>query len=291
MSIAHDTFMREAFSLAYRAKGSTSPNPAVGAVIVKNGRIIGRGATENAGRHAEMVALANVRRKSDIRGASMYVTLEPCVRMYPGKRNPPCTDAMIASGIRSVCIGSIDRNRYVNGDGVKKLRANGARVMTGVLGEETDHFYRDYHRFITRSRPYVIVKYAMSMDGKIATRTGNSQWISSPASRAFAHEVRAYADAVLVGSGTYLADDPHLNVRHGAKKGRIPLRIILTRDAKLPLTGRIFRDGGPYLVVTDAKSAPSFKRRLPAGLSIACVLQRTVSISMHCSPCSPRAAS
>lgn len=262
--MSRERFMREAFSLAYRAKGTTSPNPAVGAVIVKNGRIIARGATEPNGRHAEAVAIASVRTRRELSGASMYVTLEPCVRMYPGKKNPPCTDAIIASGIRSVFVGSIDTNRYVNGAGVKKLSANGIRTEAGLLADETDHFYRDYRRFISRGKPYVIVKYAMSMDGKIATRTGNSQWISSPASRAFAHEVRAYADAVLVGSGTYLADDPHLNVRHGVKKGRVPLRIVLTRDPKLPLTGRIFRDGGPYRIITDAKAAAAFKRRLPS---------------------------
>ncbi|MBI4978801.1 MAG: bifunctional diaminohydroxyphosphoribosylaminopyrimidine deaminase/5-amino-6-(5-phosphoribosylamino)uracil reductase RibD [Spirochaetes bacterium] len=256
------SFMRKAFAFAYRVKGTTSPNPAVGAVIVRNGRIIGSGATQKYGSdHAEVMALKSVRDRKKLRGADMFVTLEPCAKMYPGKKTPPCCDAIIAAGLRQVYIGSIDRNPKVNGAGVKKLRANGVKAFAGVLVDETDYFYRDFFNAIITKRPYVIVKYAMSMDGKIATRTGDSKWISSLPARQFAHELRGYADAVLVGASTYRSDNPKLNVRYGAKKGHMPVRIVVCSDALLKLNGEMFNDGGPAVIMTTARAAKIIQKR------------------------------
>lgn len=261
--------MRKALQLARNVKGNTSPNPPVAALIVRDGRIIGKGVTQPAGgNHAEVEALASVEDENALRGADMFVTLEPCCKMYPGKRTPPCTDAILQKGIRAVYIACRDKHDTVNGEGIATLRRGGVHVKEGILREKAEYFYRDYFKYITRRLPWVIVKYAMSLDGKIATVAGDSKWISSEASRNIVHILRGEADAIIVGKNTYLADNPTLNVRHGRNKGKTPLRVVMTKRFDIPYTGTLFTDPHETLLVgTEREHAeipplPAKKRTL-----------------------------
>ncbi|MDW8097261.1 MAG: bifunctional diaminohydroxyphosphoribosylaminopyrimidine deaminase/5-amino-6-(5-phosphoribosylamino)uracil reductase RibD, partial [Aquificaceae bacterium] len=201
--------MRRALELALQRKGLTHPNPTVGCVVVKDGRIVGEGYHERAGMpHAEVVALQRAGEKA--RGATLYVTLEPCTHFG---RTPPCTDAILKAGVKRVFVATLDPNPLVSGAGVERLRRAGLEVSVGLLQEEARRINEDFFTYISLKRPYITLKWAQSVDGTLATHAGHSKWISSEESRAFAHRLRAEATAVLVGINTALRDDPELTVR------------------------------------------------------------------------------
>jgi len=237
--------MRLALRLARRGYGATSPNPMVGALLVKRGRIIGRGWHHRAGElHAEIEALRNARgRGHDPRGATLYVTLEPC---STHGRTPPCTDAIIGARIRRVVAGATDPNPKHAGRAFGILRRNGIDVVHGVLGEDCARLNEAFNHWIIQGTPFVTIKAAMTLDGKIAAANGESRWITGPQTRAFAMTLRQGADAILVGVNTVLADDPSLTFRTAVKsppKNKTPLRrIILDSMARTPLNAKIARD-------------------------------------------------
>ena len=226
-------YMRLALELARRGEGWTRPNPMVGAVLVKNGQIIGQGWHERWGEpHAERNALSACTQSPQ--GATLYVTLEPCCHQG---RQPPCTQAILEAGITRVVVGSHDPNPLVCGKGLEQLRAHGVEVETGVLKEACDTLNQIFFHFIRTRRPYVILKYAMTLDGKIATRTGLSQWITGPEARAQVHRDRHRCAAIMAGVGTVLADDPLLTCR--MPEGRNPVRVVCDTHLRTPLTARL----------------------------------------------------
>lgn len=225
-------FMREAIRLAKLGTGRVSPNPLVGAVIVRDGEIIGRGYHRRYGDlHAERDALKNLaKNRKSAEGADMYVTLEPCC--HYGKQ-PPCTDAIIKSGIKRVFIGSADPNPLVAGKGANMLRKNGIEVIENVLKNECDNINYIFFYYIKTGKPYVALKYSMSLDGKIAAHTGESQWITGDAARSDVHKKRNHYSAIMVGLGTVISDDPQLTCRISG--GRNPIRIICDTNLRTPL--------------------------------------------------------
>lgn len=245
-----ETYMRRAIVLAERGAGWTSPNPMVGAVIVKDGRIIGEGWHRRYGEaHAERNALQSCTESPA--GAVLYVTLEPCC--HHGKQ-PPCTDAILEAGIRRVAVGSVDPNPLVAGKGVELLRAGGVTVDTGVLKEECDALNPVFFHFIQTKRPYVVMKYAMTMDGKIATRTGASQWITGEAARQRVHQDRHRYSAIMAGVGTVLADDPLLTCR--MEGGKNPVRIICDSHLWTRVDSRIVRTAREVPTILAAAGPP-----------------------------------
>lgn len=233
MTEQDEFYMARALELAKKGMGFVNPNPMVGAVIVKNEKIIGEGWHERYGQlHAERNALAHCREQPE--GASIYVTLEPCC--HYGK-TPPCTEAIIENKLARVIIGSDDCNPLVKGKSKNILRAHGIEVTDHVLKEECDRLNEPFFWFIAQKRPYVIMKYAMTMDGKIATHTGLSQWITSEPARQRVHDDRHRYMAIMVGVGTVLADNPLLTCRKDG--GKNPIRIICDTHLKTPLDSRI----------------------------------------------------
>ena len=240
-------YMERAISLAKLALGQASPNPAVGAVIVKDGQVIGQGYTQPPGSsHAEIMALKEAGEHA--RGGVLFVTLEPCCHFG---RTAPCTGAIISAGIQEVHAAMIDPNPQVNGKGLNELEKAGIKTFLGEHINDAPEIIESYVKFITTSRPFVTIKYAMSLDGKIAARTGDSKWISSDESRRYVHFLRYTSDAVMVGVNTVLLDDPQLtsrcNVWGGVTKKQ-PLRIILDTTGKTPLTAKVFNEPGKVLL-------------------------------------------
>jgi diaminohydroxyphosphoribosylaminopyrimidine deaminase / 5-amino-6-(5-phosphoribosylamino)uracil reductase len=233
---ADDKFMKEALRLARRGLGRTSPNPAVGAVIVRRGRVIAGGYHRRAGSpHAEADALAGLKegtRPED----TLYVTLEPC--NHQG-RTPPCTTAILEKGIKSVVVGMLDPNPNVSGGGCEFLAARGVKVRSGILEAQCRRLNEAYIKFVTTGRPFVAAKAALTLDGWTATSTGHSKWITGDASRRFVHKLRDGVDAVMVGIETVLADDPLLNTRLKGRKGKNPIRIILDTQLRMPHRARV----------------------------------------------------
>jgi diaminohydroxyphosphoribosylaminopyrimidine deaminase/5-amino-6-(5-phosphoribosylamino)uracil reductase len=228
MTFSDSHYMQRALTLAKKGLGKTSPNPAVGCVIVKNGAIIGEGWHKQAGGpHAEVHALAMA--GAAAKGAAVYVTLEPCSHF--GK-TPPCSEALIRAGVSRVVAGMRDPNPQVDGGGLLALQQAGIETCCGVLEEKCRAINRPFIKFMTTGRPYVTYKCAMTLDGKIASVTGDSRWISGEASRKIVHRMRAGSDAVMVGVDTVIADDPQLTVRH--VKGRDPLRIVVDSTLRTP---------------------------------------------------------
>ncbi len=244
--------MRYVLKLAERGAGWTSPNPMVGAVVVKHNVILSEGwHAEFGGPHAEFLALQ--RAGALARNADLYVNLEPCVAA-PGKHNPPCTDEIIRAGIRRVFIALRDPDPRVNGRGIESLRRAGIEVIEGLLEREARKLNEIYLKVKTTSMPFVTLKMAMTADGKIATRTGDSQWISSQKSLEFAHELRHRHRALVVGIETVLADDPQLTARL-EKKTRNPVRIVLDSAGRIPLDATVVRSAHQIrtiLATTDA---------------------------------------
>ena len=230
-------YMKEALRLARRGLGKTSPNPMVGALIVKQGQIIGRGYHQRfGGPHAEINAIQDA--KGDISGATLYVTLEPCC--HHGKKTPPCLDTLLKYNWKRVVIGILDPNPKVNGRSVEILKQKGIETSVGVLEEECRRLNEVYFKYIQTGIPFVTLKFAQSLDGRIATATGDSRWISSEPSLKFAHQLRSLHDAVLVGVGTVLKDDPQLTVR--LVKGRNPLRLVADSRLRITLNSKILKE-------------------------------------------------
>ena len=233
--MTEEKYMRLAIELAKKGCGRVNPNPMVGAVIVKDGRIIGQGYHTGYGKlHAEREALASCSETPE--GADMYVTLEPCC--HYGKQ-PPCTDAVIDAGIKRVIIGSADPNPLVAGKGVEILRSHGVSVEENFLGEECDAVNKVFFHYIRTGLPYVVMKYAMTMDGKIATYTGASRWITGEKARRRVHEDRNRYSAIMVGIGTVVRDDPMLTCR--IPEGRDPIRVICDTNLGIPLGSQIVK--------------------------------------------------
>ncbi len=229
--------MNRAISLAKKGLSWTNPNPLVGAIIVKNGQVIGEGFHHKVGlAHAEIEALNSL--KMSAVGATMYVNLEPCV--HTDKRTPPCTESIIRSGIKKVICAVLDPNPKVNGLGVKRLKEAEIEVSVGVMEKEARLLNETYFTFHTKKRPFIAIKFASSLDGKIATKEGDSKWITNDSAREFARRLRLNYQAVLVGINTVLKDNPHLGV--GSKGGKDPLRIILGSNKKIPFTAQVLRD-------------------------------------------------
>jgi len=262
--------MRRALALARRARGRTSPNPMVGAVVAKGGRTIAEGYHRRAGEpHAEAVALERAGRRA--RGATLYVTLEPCCHQG---RTPPCTEAVIAAGAARVVAAMKDPNPLVNGKGFARLRRAGIAVEVGLLEPEARLLNEVYCHYVATRRPFVTLKLAASLDGKIATRTGSSRWITGQPARLAVHRLRAESDAVLVGIGTALADDPRLTGRLGGSEQ--PLRIVVDSRARLPAEAAMLREhGGPVIVATTRRAPKSRLEALRrAGAAVLLVRQR-----------------
>lgn len=239
-----EQYMRRAIELAKLGLGRVNPNPLVGAVIVKDGQVISEGYHMVYGDlHAERNAFKNLKRKEHAKGAEMYITLEPCC--HQGKQ-PPCTEAIIEHGISKVYVGSNDPNELVAGKGIQILRDAGIEVVTEFLKEECDALNPVFFHYITTKTPYVVMKYAMTLDGKIATRTGHSQWVSGEESRERVQHTRNVLKGIMVGIGTVLNDDPRLTCR--LEGGRNPIRIICDSKLRIPLSSNI---------VTTAKEVPT----------------------------------
>ena len=240
-------FMQHALELAKKATGKTSPNPLVGCVIVKDNKIIAEGFHNGPGsRHAETDALSRIKKTE---GAAMYVTLEPCC--HTGKKTPPCTDAIIKSGIKKVIIGTLDPNPKVSGKGMEALRENGIDVQlisdVDIVGQLI-MLNESYNKFIRTNKPFVHIKSAITMDGKIATYSGESKWISNEAARRYAHELRNRYDAIMVSSNTVMKDNPSLTCR--IPKGRDPVRIICDTAFKTEIKSNVYSDSNFILATT-----------------------------------------
>ena len=258
---AHERIMRRALALAERGVGHVNPNPLVGAVLVRDGKVIAEAYHERSGGpHAEALVLK--RAGEEARGADLYVNWEPCVA-YPGKRTPPCVERIIAAGVRRVIIATRDPTPDIYGRGIEQLKRAGIEVIEGVLEFQAKKLNEIRIKFAITGWPFVTLKMAMTADGKIATRTGDSRWISSEASRALAHGLRARYAAVLVGIGTALQDDPRLTVRR--VKGRDPLRIVLDSQGRIPLDARILRvESEAPTVIATCEMLPEKERELQA---------------------------
>ncbi|MCF7628649.1 bifunctional diaminohydroxyphosphoribosylaminopyrimidine deaminase/5-amino-6-(5-phosphoribosylamino)uracil reductase RibD [[Ruminococcus] lactaris] len=252
-------YMLQAIQLAKQGKGWTNPNPMVGAVIVKNGRIIGKGYHKKCGElHAERNAIASLTESAE--GATIYVTLEPCC--HYGK-TPPCTEAIIEQKIKRVVIGSRDPNPKVSGKGIKMLQEAGIEVIEDFMREECDRLNPVFFHYITTKTPYVVMKYAMTLDGKIATKTGASKWITGEAARAEVQHMRHRYMGIMAGIGTVIADDPMLNVRVEGWKS--PIRILCDSGLRIPLDGQIVKSAGKYRTIVayaDSENTEAKRKRL-----------------------------
>jgi diaminohydroxyphosphoribosylaminopyrimidine deaminase/5-amino-6-(5-phosphoribosylamino)uracil reductase len=248
-------WMERAIALAERGRGHVEPNPLVGAVVVRDGRLVGEGWHQRYGQaHAEVNALAAAGEAA--RGATLYVTLEPCCHF--GK-TPPCTDAVIQAGISRVVAAMSDPFPQVAGRGAELLRAAGVAVAVGLCEAEARRLNAPYLKLLATGRPYVHVKWAMTLDGKIATRTGDSKWISNKASRHWVHELRGRMDAIVVGVGTLLADDPLLTARPPGP--RTAVRVVLDHHGRMPTTSQLARTARetPTWIVTAGEPAPQLR--------------------------------
>ncbi|MBF0431632.1 MAG: bifunctional diaminohydroxyphosphoribosylaminopyrimidine deaminase/5-amino-6-(5-phosphoribosylamino)uracil reductase RibD [Fibrobacteria bacterium] len=246
-------YMDLAFEEAHRVRGNTRPNPAVGAVLVKNGRVVGRGGTSPAGGpHAEVNAITHAGTKA--KGASCYVTLEPCCHF--GK-TPPCVDALISHGIKKVFIATVDKNKLVSSKGIKKLKKAGIEVHTGLLEEKAIDFYEYYNFFIKYGRPKIILKIAQSIDGSINEVPGKETAITGPEAKVFTHNLRAMVDGVMVGAVTLRADNPSLTPRNTTiPLEYMPETIITSKSGRLPLTHTLMKRGKKKncVVISNSKS-------------------------------------
>ena len=275
-----ERFMRMALKLARRGEGATSPNPMVGAVVVKNGRVVGKGYHRRAGGpHAEVLALRDAGPAA--RGADMYVTLEPCNHWG---RTPPCTIAIAEAGVGRVFAGMRDPNPMVDGGGFRRLADRNIEFHVGVLEEECRRLNAPFIKHITTRKPYVVLKSAMTLDGVIATRTGDSRWITGDVARKHAHRLRSVCDAVVVGIGTVRRDDPSLTVRLVRPKSGQPLRVILDSRLRIPLGSRVLTDVAARTLVATTSAAPASRRRklekLP-GVEVMVCRSRNGSVSLR----------
>ena len=254
MKKTDEYFMNIAKNLALKAKARTFPNPMVGALVVKNGRIIGRGYHEKAGfPHAEVIALNQAGAKA--KGATLYVTLEPCIHFG---RTPPCVARIIKSGVKEVVIGMTDANPLNNGKGIRALKHQGIKVKVGFLEEELKKINEVFIKYITQHMPFVTVKVAESLDGKIATKTGDSKWITSDTSRALAHRLRQNYDAIIVGVNTVLRDNPSLDAWFSKKH---PIKVVVDSQLSTPGNANIFSKGKVIIVTLPSKEGQETENR------------------------------
>lgn len=262
--------MKKAIGLAREVLGTTSPNPAVGAVLVKDGVEIGLGATlPPGGKHAEIVALQQAGEAS--RGATLYTTLEPCCNYG---RTPPCTRSIISAGIKRVHVAAIDPNHRVSGRGCAELQAAGIEVLTGEGAEDARELYEAFAKHVTTGLPFVNAKYAMSLDGKIATRTGHSKWITGTESRRMVQNMRRESDAILVGVNTVLADNPQLTARDssGIPLAQQPLRVVVDSHCRTPANAQLFSQPGATLIACNQGAPPQQAKALrQAGAEVLCL--------------------
>ncbi len=280
--MAYDAkFMERAIKLAKLGVGRVDPNPLVGAVIVKDGKIIGEGYHTGYGMpHAEREAINNLTESAH--GAELYVTLEPCA--HTGKQ-PPCTAAIIDQGIRTVYVGSMDPNPKVNGRGIWTLRQHGIEVVTGCMKKECDALNLVYFHYITTKRPYVVMKYAMTLDGKIATTTGASRYISGDFARGRVRGLRNQYQAIMVGIGTVLADDPMLDNRR--QKDRAPIRVICDTHLQTPLDAKVVQTAGKITTIIAAteRLSEEAKEKIPkleeAGVEVLQIPEKDGHIDME----------
>lgn len=253
--------MQTALELARKGKGWTSPNPCVGAVVVNAGRIAGRGWHKGPGlAHAEVNAIDDA--KDKCQGATIYVTLEPCNHFG---RTPPCTRKILASGIRRVVVGCSDPNPSVAGGGIAFLRDSGLEVVTGILEAECRELIEDFIWAVQNdTSPFVILKCAATLDGRIATSTGDSKWVTNEASRQYVHQIRHEVDGILVGSGTLHADDPSLTARRPGRESRDPARIILDTRLSIKEDARVLTlaSDAPTIILSEPDADPAKKKRL-----------------------------
>ena len=270
-------YMKMALELAQKGMGFTAPNPMVGAVIVKNGRIIGQGYHRKYGElHAEREALAVC--TEEPKGASIYVTLEPCC--HYGKQ-PPCVNAILEAGIRRVIIGSSDPNPLVAGKGIRILKDHGIEVTENILKEECDKLNEAFFYYIQNKKPYVVMKYAMTMDGKIAAYTGESKWVTGEAARIHVQEQRLKYTGIMVGVGTVLADDPMLTCR--LENSRNPVRIICDSHLRTPLTSKIVRTAKtiPTILASSSKDQQKIKNYEELGCQVLYVPEKNGHIDLN----------
>ena len=254
---SHTRFMKRARALARRGAGRVSPNPMVGAVVVRSGRIVGEGYHLFERKdHAEVVALREAGRRAS--GAALYLNLEPCA--HTG-RTPPCVDRILEAGIEQVFVSLRDPDARVSGRGVRRLRRHGIQVMEGLCREEALRLNEKYFHFAATGNPFVLLKLAFTLDGRIATRTGDSRWITGERARREAHRLRYEYDAILVGIGTVLRDDPSLDVRW-RRRNRIT-KVILDPRARIPGRARVFESGDPVIIFHDAALPQKKLSRLP----------------------------
>ncbi|MGI6084762.1 MAG: bifunctional diaminohydroxyphosphoribosylaminopyrimidine deaminase/5-amino-6-(5-phosphoribosylamino)uracil reductase RibD [Acetivibrionales bacterium] len=263
----HESYMQRTLELAKLGWGKTNPNPLVGAVIVKNEKIIAEGYHEKYGcSHAEVNAFNNA--KEDVRGGTLYVNLEPCSHYG---RTPPCAKTIIEKGISKVVIAMVDPNPKVAGRGIEILKEAGIQVVCGILEKEAKKLNEIFIKYITRKRPFVIMKTAMTLDGKIATVCGGSKWISGEASRNHVHTLRNRVAAIMVGINTVLADDPSLTTRLDSGKGRDPVRIVIDSKGVIPLDSRVINvesSADVILATTTALKHEKERRLMDKGVQI-----------------------
>ncbi|MGH2633535.1 MAG: bifunctional diaminohydroxyphosphoribosylaminopyrimidine deaminase/5-amino-6-(5-phosphoribosylamino)uracil reductase RibD, partial [Tepidiformaceae bacterium] len=260
--IPASTYMKRALAAAHAVRGFTSPNPWVGAVVVRDGEVLSVGATSPpGGAHAEAAALAGAH---DASSSDVYVTLEPCAP-FPGKRTPPCAQALVDAGVRRVVVALEDPDPNMRGRGIALLRAAGVEVETGDGAGEALAQLRPYIKHRQTGLPYVIAKFAASLDGRVATASGDSKWITGQAARDRAHEERAWVDAIMVGSGTVLADDPALTARPGGEAAaHQPVRIVLDGRGRVAPEAALFRQPGHTIVATSQGASRSWKAAIAA---------------------------
>ena len=266
-------FMEDALALAAKARGRTSPNPLVGAVIVRDGEIVGEGYHRKAGdAHAEIHALNQAKELAE--GATMYVTLEPCCHWG---RTPPCTESLIRAKLANVVVSMKDPNPQVAGKGIRQLEEAGIPVQVGICEEESKQLNEIFIKYITTQCPFVILKSAISLDGKIATALGESQWITSEASRLKGHEVRAQVDAILVGVGTVLQDNPSLTTRLPERTNEDPIRIVVDSRGRTPLGAKVFNpdsNAGTLIAVTEKAPLEKIDVLKAAGADVLTIEQK-----------------
>lgn len=246
--MAEEQYMRRALELAAKGRGFTGPNPMVGAVIVKDGRIVGEGCHEHVGEaHAEINALSQA--GAEARDATMYLTLEPCVTQG---RTPPCAPAVAKAGIKEVVLGAKDPNPKVAGRGITALQKAGVSVIEGILSAEAKRLNEAYNKYITTGTPFVTLKVAMSLDGRVATSTGDSRWITGDAARQRVHEMRSAAGALITGAGTIKADNPSLTVRLDGRQAHQPIRIVLDTEGSISMDSEVVKTAKhiPTIVAT-----------------------------------------
>ena len=254
--------MRRVLELAQRARGRTSPNPMVGAVVVRRGKVVGEGYHSRAGHpHAEIEALRRAGNKA--RSADLYVNLEPCCHFG---RTPPCSDAIVQAGIKRVFVGMKDPNKQVSGKGLRTLKAQSIVIVSGVLKEECMKLNESFVKVMKTGMPFVILKTAMSLDGKIAARSGDSRWISGKLARNHVHKIRNHVDAIMVGTETVLQDNPRLTCRLETGSVKHPVRIILDRRNRIPLTANVFKNSRsqPVIYVTGPDISSARQKALSA---------------------------